>query len=120
MPSPKAPAQNRPESPSSVSPIVDVKVRVHDFSKAIEAHVQSSPLAPEVARKNAIAQLLAVPNHHDSLLKSKEIAPGKFQVVATNHTHQYLDGIAEWMAKGEKQIVVETRMVTVSESELTC
>ncbi|MEM7316081.1 MAG: hypothetical protein AAF497_23350, partial [Planctomycetota bacterium] len=102
----------------ATSPVAHMVVETHDFSSAISAHVASSKLPAEAARKNAIQQLMAPFAANGMIVKHEEVEPGKFQVVTTKQIHDELRGVAEWMANGEKQIVITTRIISIPESTL--
>ncbi len=91
--------------------------RTHDLSSAIAVHVGLSKLSDEKAKSEAITELFWLPAGHANV-QQKETSPGVFQVVAPESFHAHLAGIAKWMANGEKQIVIESRVLTVSEETL--
>lgn len=93
-------------------------LRTHDFSAAISAHVRSSKLPETQAKSNAIAQLFAQLPQDQTPVKRNEVSPGVFSVMAPASFHEHIVGLAEWMADGEKQITIKSRILTVTEEKL--
>ncbi len=95
-------------------PVSQIEERTYDLSEAIAAYVIDSELSADEARKEALTQLFA-PIGNDPI-RREEIEPGKFRVSATATFHEFLPGVVEWMKNDQKQICIEVRIVTVTES----
>ncbi|MFC1758709.1 hypothetical protein ACFL2H_08065 [Planctomycetota bacterium] len=107
------------QAPTAVvkEPVEETITKTHDLSRAISAHICTSKRSVRDAKSEAIAQLFLLPSEKEPI-ERVEVRPGVYEVTAPNSFHEHLVGMATWMADGEKQITIESRIVSISEEAL--
>lgn len=95
-----------------------VEARTYDVSEAVDAFMRKSSLPESEARAEALRQLFSPLSEARSVIKHKEVAPNRYKVWATRSFHDSFQLMIDWMKNGKKQITVEARVVTVTESTL--